>query len=216
MLQWGSCRLNQLGNDYCWKTPSRSRRFWNLKKSRLRTGERKKKKSKLVPHHESMHWSNPKKKYTQKHTPGIPLYSRRQIVILIVAIRRKRQYRGLNWAASYKWLQTEGSGWQMWRTAWCLHTDTYNTAVLLAFVWGGHNSQILDDLLSVLCLPSTRFSTRVEKVTEGIKRCRDGETGEEKISSTGRYSFHSSLIQFNWTEIMCERGDNCTNTWQEA
>lgn len=45
------------------------------------------------------------KHYTQKHTQGIPLYSRRQIVILIVAIRRKWRYTGLNRAVSYTWLR---------------------------------------------------------------------------------------------------------------
>lgn len=37
----------------------------------------------------------------KKHTPGIPLYSRRQIVILIVAIWRKWQYTGLNCDIAY-------------------------------------------------------------------------------------------------------------------
>lgn len=100
--------------------------------------------------------------------------------------------------------KTEGTGWDIWNTAWCVRSNTYNTAVLFAFVWGGHNSQILDDLLSVLCLPSTRLSTRVEK-KEGIKRRRDSETEQEKISSTVRCTFHSSLTQFNWIEIMCSR-----------
>lgn len=48
---------------------------------------------------------NTHKHYTQKHTPGIPLYSRRQTVILLVAIWRKWQYEGLNWAVSYTCLR---------------------------------------------------------------------------------------------------------------
>lgn len=111
---------------------------------------------------------------THKYTPGSPLYSRRQTVILIAAIWRKWWYTELKWAVSYIcWRVRElVDRFQTFNSTLCFHTHTYSTAVLLAFVWGGHNSQILDDLLGVLCLPSTGLSTRVEKNGNGIRRSK--------------------------------------------
>ena len=103
-------------------------------------------------------------------------------------------------------MKCEGTGWQIltFNTTWSLNMDTYNTAVLLAFVRGGHDSQILDDLLGVLCLPSTRLPTREGKIRRGLKDARgeivkgnEGERDNKKIISTDTSSVHSSITQFN-------------------
>lgn len=144
------------------------------------------------------------KQQTQKHTPGIPLYSRRPIVILIVAIWRKRRYTWLNLAGSWM-LKGVGAGWQILtlHTTWSRDIDTVLTALLsfLPLCEEATTARYWMTFLVFSVFPAP--DSPLEKDTrEEIKWCRGAKV------SDGRFFDCSSMNQWNWKET--------DNDWQSS